>query len=83
MAAGGVKTSTSRDGVTTVAGDGTNRSLEGFGTEASLSSPAALMPSNDGKSLIFSEGGSHRIRRFDFADGTRATYKLSCLGRLR
>ncbi len=59
--------------VSTVAGDGNEPSRDGIGIAAGLSRPCAFIESADGKSLLFTETGSHRIRRYDLSDGRVST----------
>ncbi len=54
--------------VSTVAGDEDEHSVDGIGTAAGLNWPLALIASGDGKSLVFTDSGSHLVRRFDLAD---------------
>ncbi len=53
--------------VSTAAGDGKQESRAGSGT-AALDRPYAVIQSGDGKSLLFTESGSHRVRSFNLAD---------------
>ncbi len=55
--------------VSTAAGDGKDECRDGFGPPAALSKPWGLVQSPDARSLIFTEVGSHRIRRYDLIDG--------------
>ncbi len=74
MASGGGGGGGGRSGVvTTVAGDGKVSSRDGFRTGAGLITPYALVKSSDEKHFIFGESSSHRIRRFDLADGWVST----------
>ncbi len=52
----------------TDAGDEKDDSRDGFGPPAALSKPWGLVQSPDARSLIFTEFGSHRIRRYDLID---------------
>ncbi len=57
--------------VSTVAGDGTDRCRDGIGTAAHLDRPSGLVRADDGKSLVFTETGSGRVRSFDMTSGIR------------
>ncbi len=59
--------------VSTIAGDGESTSTDGVGTKAGLYHPFAMIKSADGKSLVFTETGSQRIRCHNFDDGRVST----------
>ncbi len=60
--------------VSTIAGDGKRReSRDGVGITAGLDRPRVMIESFDGKSLIFVEEGSNRIRTYRFSDGRVST----------
>ncbi len=53
-----------RASVLTVAGDGTRESSDGVGKRAKINKPYACCMSGDRESILFTEYGSQRIRRF-------------------
>ncbi len=62
-----------RDVVVSTAGDGKAEARDGIGIAAGLSLPWAMIESGDGKSLVFTESGSHRIRRYELLNGRVST----------